>query len=321
MDDLQKKTCMAIVNIFESGSVNGNYAAVTVLKGDTGHLTYGRSQTTLGSGNLYPLLKAYCDAPDAMHASEMRPYLDRVAAKDFALDSDAMFKSILRDAGHDPAMQREQDDFFERAFYKPSIASAEANKLMQPLSQAVVYDSHIQGGWGFLSKRVTGAIGPVSEHVTEQQWVARFVETRNAFLSAGKPPLPSTTYRMQAFRSLMQSQNWALALPVTVHGVNITAASFPPGPPMPVVRVAVPEPEVDNHPVLTPKIPYSKGAQVLELQKLLNATGLTNSQDQVYGPFTQALVKQFQQKKGLKADAVVGPQTWSLLAAGSAAGS
>ncbi len=320
MDDLQKKTCMAIVNVFESGSVNGNYGAVTVLKGDTGHLTYGRSQTTLGSGNLYPLLKAYCDAPDAMHATEMRAYLDRVAAKDFTLDSDAVFKSMLRDAGHDPAMQREQDDFFERAFYKPSIASAEANKLMQPLSQAVVYDSHIQGGWGVLSKRVTGAIGPVSERVTEQQWVAKFVETRNAFLSSGKPPLPSTTYRMQAFRSLMQAENWALALPVTVHGVSITAASFSSVPAMPVVRVAVAEPEVDSHPVLTPTIPYPKGPEVLQLQKLLNASGLTNSQDQVYGPFTQALVKQFQQGKGLKADAVVGPQTWSLLAAGSAAG-
>ena len=316
-----KKTCMAIVNVFESGSVNGNYGAVTVLKGDTGHLTYGRSQTTLGSGNLYPLLKAYCEAPDAMHASEMKPYLNRVAVKDFTLDADAMFKSILKDAGHDPAMQREQDDFFERAFYKPSIAAAEANKLMQPLSQAVVYDSHIQGGWGVLARRVTGTIGPVSEHVTEQQWVAKFVETRNAFLSAGKPPLPSTTYRMQAFRNLMEAQNWDLALPVTVHGVSITTASFSSGPPMPVVRVAVPEPEVDSHTVLTPKIPYPKGPEVLELQRLLNASGLRNSQDQVYGPFTQALVKQFQGSKGLKADAVVGPQTWTLLAAASVAAS
>lgn len=314
MDDIQKKTCLAIVNVFESGSIKGNYGAVTVLKGDSGHLTYGRSQTTLGSGNLYPLLKAYCDAPDAMHASELKPYLNRIAAKDFTLDGDAMLKSILREAGQDPAMQREQDDFFERAFYQPSVAAALAAGLQQPLSHTVVYDSHIQGGWGNISKQVRSAIGPVSDRIPEQQWIAKYVDTRNAYLAAAKPPLPSTTYRMQAFQALMQQGNWLLTLPLKVHGVSISGASFSAEPTQPVVRVAVPEPEIDSFPVLTPKLPYATGAQVLTLQKRLNAAGFTNSEDQVYGPFTQVLVKHFQQGKGLKPDAVVGPQTWALLA-------
>ena len=316
MDDLQKKTCLAIVNVFESGSVTGNYGSVTVLRGDTGHLTYGRSQTTLGSGNLYPLLKAYCDAPDAIQASELRPYLDRIAAKDFALDTDTTLKSLLREAGNDPAMQREQDEFFERAFYQPSLAAATATKLTQPLSQTVVYDSHIQGGWATLSKRVTSAIGPVSDQVSEQQWIAKYIETRKAFLTAGKPPLPSTVYRMQSFQTLLQSGNWSLRLPFSVHGVTISSTSFSPSPDLPLVRVAVPEPEMDRHTVLTPKIPYTRGADVLALQKSLNAMGLTNSEDQVYGPFTQVLVKRLQRAHGLRQDAVVGPQTWALLVAG-----
>ena len=316
MDDLQKKTCLAIVNVFESGSVTGNYGSVTVLRGDTGHLTYGRSQTTLGSGNLYPLLKTYCDAPDAIEASTLRPYLDRIAAKDFTLDTDATLKSILREAGNDPAMQREQDEFFDRAFYQPSMTAATAAKLTQPLSQTVVYDSHIQGGWASLSKRVTNAIGPVSDHVTEQQWIAKYIETRKAFLTAGKPPLPSTVYRMQGFQSLVQSGNWVLRLPFAVHGVTISPASFTSSPETPVVRVAVPQPEVDRHAVLTPKVPYTRGADVLTVQKSLNALGLLNSEDQVYGPFTQVLVKRLQGMHGLRQDAVVGPQTWALLVAG-----
>jgi chitosanase len=53
LTELQKKTAKAIVNIFETGRPLGDYSKVTLLQGDTGHLTYGRSQTTLASDNLY----------------------------------------------------------------------------------------------------------------------------------------------------------------------------------------------------------------------------------------------------------------------------
>lgn len=316
MDPLQKKICLAIVNIFESGSVNGSYGAVTVLKGDSGHLTYGRSQTTLGSGNLYPLLSGYCAAPDATHAGDLQPYLNRVASKDFTLDSDGVFKGILRDAGHDPAMQNEQDAFFDRAFYNPSVAAAQALGLHQPLSQAVVYDSHIQGGWTRISRLVNNALGPPGTSVDERAWIAKYVETRADFLKAGAKPLPTTVYRMDAFRILIADGKWDLPLALTVHGVAITNLCFQQSPAMPVLRVAVPDPEIDSQPILRPALPYAKGAPVLALQQMLDASGMTNSQDGIYGPFAQVLVKQFQGKHGLKADAVVGPQTWALLAAG-----
>jgi chitosanase len=43
----QIKTAQSILNIFETGAVRGEYGNVTVIEGDTGHLTFGRSQTTL----------------------------------------------------------------------------------------------------------------------------------------------------------------------------------------------------------------------------------------------------------------------------------
>ena len=46
MNDLQKATSAAIVNIFETGRVRGDYGAIAVLKGDSGHLSYGRSKRT-----------------------------------------------------------------------------------------------------------------------------------------------------------------------------------------------------------------------------------------------------------------------------------
>ena len=52
----QTRTIQAIVNLFETSQVRGDYGQVTVLAGDTGHLTFGRSQTTLGSGGLHDLI-------------------------------------------------------------------------------------------------------------------------------------------------------------------------------------------------------------------------------------------------------------------------
>jgi len=78
---LQKSTAEAIVNVFETGSAVGDYANVTLLAGDAGHLTYGRSQTTLASGNLFLLLKAYAAAEGAAMAGDFVPFLPRVQAR------------------------------------------------------------------------------------------------------------------------------------------------------------------------------------------------------------------------------------------------
>ena len=57
---MQKKTAQGILNLFETSEVLGDYGKVTVIPGDTGHLSFGRSQTTLGSGNLHSLLQRHC---------------------------------------------------------------------------------------------------------------------------------------------------------------------------------------------------------------------------------------------------------------------
>src|SRR5262245_18419428 len=114
---LQKKTTQSIVNIFETGSALGDYIQVTLLSGDPGHLTYGRSQTTLASGNLFLLIKAYCDAPDATFAEPLRTYKDRLAAADVSLDNDVTLRRLLREAGGDTVMRTTQDAFFDRVYW------------------------------------------------------------------------------------------------------------------------------------------------------------------------------------------------------------
>ena len=315
MNEQQKQICQAIVNVFESGSPVGKYSSVTYSPKDAGHLSYGRSQVSLASGNLSMLLKRYVEAPDAEFAHELQPYMGKVLGKDFSLDTDMAFRSLLKQAGQDPAMQREQDGYFDQNYYQPAVRAATRADLQLPLSVAVVYDTHIQsgpGGWNRLAARVNTRLGGVGPACTEQSWVNSYVETRRAYLRSLSSLAAATTYRMDTFTDLIGLDNWDLNLSLKAHGVQITDAIFTstPAPPPPLVRASVPDPELDDRPILHPAIPYLRGAAVTDLQTHLNSAGFRNAADGVYGPFTQVLTRQFQARAGLKADAVVGPMTW-----------
>lgn len=222
MNDLQKRTLEAVVNVFETGRIAGNYGSVGVLPGDSGHLSYGRSQTTLGGGGLFDLLTEYAGRADAQVGAALSEYLPRVEGKDFSLDHDAGFIGLLKQAGMDPAMRATQDEFFERKFFVPATQAAGRMGIASVLGQAVVYDSWIQGGFS----KVSGPLPSVAAAGGEKAWVGQYVAARRAWLLQGAAPLPSTVYRMDAFLGLIAAGNWDLALPITVHGVTIAATTL-----------------------------------------------------------------------------------------------
>jgi chitosanase len=224
MNDLQKRTAQAIVNIFETGRVAGDYGAVTLLPGDAGHLTYGRSQTTLGSGNLFLLIKAYCERADAGFANELRPFLADLCTRNADLDRNMQLREMLHQAGSDPAMRNEQDRFFSAHYFTPAVNTAQARGVTLPLGQVVVYDSFIQGGFRKVTPLVGTSIGPGG--VDEREWIQKYVAARKSWLSGLKSPLPGTIYRMEAFESLIGGGAWDLALNLTVRGVVISPESL-----------------------------------------------------------------------------------------------
>lgn len=287
MDELQQKTARAIVNVFETGRIRGNYSAIAVLKGDSGHLSYGRSQATLGSGSLFRLLDTYCLQPNAQFAPQLRPFLSALQNKDVRLDTDAIFRQLLRDAaGQDAVMRATQDQFFDNNYFVPARTAAQALGITAPLGITVVYDSHVQGGWG----KVKSRIGPVVGGDT-RGWIRRYISQRSQWLKSLKDPLPVTVYRMASFDALINAEKWDLALPLTAHGVQITEVSLsddaPPSagaPPM----VNVPR-------ILALTTPYLRGADVLAVQQALQGRGLPAGRpDGVYGPFTNQLVLEWQ---------------------------
>lgn len=303
LTDLQKKTAQAIVNIFETGRVQGDYGQVTVQKGDRGHLTYGRSQVSLASGNLYLLVKAYCEAPRARFAGVLKPYLTRLANRDLSLDNDATLKMALHDAGGDPVMRDAQDQFFDRVYWNPAVDSASALSLQEALSTAVVYDSCIHGSWVRL-RDMTNAQYGVAGTVGERPWIENYVRTRKNWLAnSSNKLLRLTIYRMETFEELMTAGLWDLRLPLRVRGVTVDTDMF--SAPQPVVASA----EDNKERLLRLATPQMSGQDVLVLQRALQQAGIQVDDDRIFGKQTEAAVKAFQKSKGLKPDGVVGPAT------------
>lgn len=303
LTDLQKKTAQAIVNIFETGRALGDYGQVTLLAGDSGQLTYGRSQTTLASGNLYLLIKDYCAAAGATLAGALSPYLPQLGNCDPALNTDTTFRGLLHGAGDDPVMQACQDAFFDRVYWAPAANYASALNLDLGLSVAVVYDSVVHGSWKAMRDR-TLATSPMPG-TDQKAWVAAYVATRRAWLAGNANTLlRKCVYRMDAFNALIAAGAWDLPLPLTVRGVLLSQDTLG-GAAQPVRASAASAGER----ILRLASPMMQGDDVRAVQAKLGIAAV----DGFFGGDTQAAVIAFQASHDLTPDGIVGPATLSAM--------
>lgn len=291
--DTQRKTAQAIVNIFETAAVLGDYGNVTLIAGDSGHLTFGRSQTTLGSGNLAILLERYCAAPGAALASMLAPFLARFVARDVSLDAERHLHNVLRATADDPVMRATQDVFFDELYWNPALQAATQVGIATPLGVTVVYDSTVHGSWAALRDRTTERVGSPSA-AGERTWIPAYVRTRRAWLgNHAREDLRRTVYRMDALQRLIDLGDWALDLPLVVRGQEISATSLnavPPG------CYAGPAP---GSRALALQTPLARGLDVRRLQLGLSAFGADITADGVFGRNSVACLSAYQQHNAL----------------------
>ncbi len=306
LTDLQRRTAQAIVAIYETGKPQGGYDMVTVTPGDTGHLTYGRSQATLASGNLYLLLKAYVEDENALFSRELLPFLDRARALDTSLDHNEEFRDLLKRAGSDPAMHDTQDAFFDRLFWTPATRAARAISVEEPLSVTVVYDSLIHGSWPRLRDRTMELYGTPAG-LGEHEWIEKYIATRHDWLAHhSNRLLRRTVYRMDSFQQLITDRKWELRLPVYVRGIRVDRAALG----APPLRISA---EEDKQRLLLLQEPMMEGEDVQAVQQSLRDEGYELAVDGIYGPETEQVVRAFQEREELQVDGIVGPATRSAL--------
>lgn len=301
---LQKATAQAIVNIFEGSSVRGNYAAIALIPGDTGQLSYGKLQVTLGSGSLAELLGQYCGTEGCGLGGQLEGFLPKCKAKDSALNNDQDFRALLKQAGADPVMQSCQDDYFDDRYWAPAMRQAAKLGFQSALAASVVYDGFIQGAWGKVRDLTNAAFG--SSEGREKEWVEAYVRTRRDWLANhSKTYLHGTVYRMDAYLDLIAQGAWDLPLPITVRKMAITAEAL-------AGAAAAPLPPREKPPaarLLYDTDPNMEGDDVEALQERLTAAGFPCSADGEFGPGTAKAVRAFQASKGLTADGIVGAKT------------
>jgi chitosanase len=304
--DAQKATAQAIVNIFETGRVLGDYGNVTLLKGDSGHLTYGRSQTTIATGNLFLLVNAYVAAPEAHYAGRLKPFLSRLQSIDLSLDHDEEFKNLLRQAGGDLVMHEVQDAFFDRIYWNPAMTYAGRAGISTALGCCTVYDSVVHGSWRLMRDRTNQQCG-VPASLGEKEWIANYIAVRRQWLG-GNPNslLQKTVYRMNELGRLVADQRWDLNLPLVVRGITIDDAALGGAP----VRASA---QIVEERLLSLRTPMLRGDDVKEVQGALNTRGYALDADGVFGGATAAAVIDFQRKSGLVPDGIVGPGTRAAL--------
>jgi chitosanase len=289
----QTQTAKSIVNVFETDSVTGRYSMVTLLAGDSGHLTYGRSQTTLGSGNLNRLIRQYCEAPGARFAQPLQDYLPRLADTDLTLDNDGRFKNLLRAAGDDGVMRDTQDDFFHTQYWLPALSEAASTGITTPLGVAVVYDSIVHGSWGTVRDRTNARAGEL-DALGEQAWIRAYVTTRRDWLLHHRNRiLHNTIYRMDAFLGLIDQGYWNLDLPLVVRNREISLATMHAVPPD---CFDGPRPGSRSLAIASP---MAKGLDVRLVQLGLGDLGFDLTADGWYGQTTTRLIARHQQNLGL----------------------
>jgi len=295
----QKLTAQSIVNIFETGSVLGDYGNVTVIAGDTGHLTFGRSQTTLGSGNLADLVDRYCGNPGARFAARLEPFRADIAARNFGvLDTATKLHNLLRASADDPVMRETQDVFFDEVYWRPAERSAVQIGITTPLGVAVVYDSTVHGSWRLVRDRTIEHKGDVAA-LGERAWISAYVDVRFDWLSThSRADLRATTYRMEAFRRLIDQAFWGLDLPLVVRGREISTATL----------AATPPGCYDGPPpgsrALMLQSPLARGLDVRLVQLGLSDRDVDIKADGVFGQTSAMRIREFQATNGLPATGI-----------------
>lgn len=295
---LQKRTAQAIVNIFETGAVLGMYGQVTLIPGDSGHLTFGRSQTTLATGNLARLIASYCDNAGARFKLRLVPYLQRLGDCDLTLDNEHYLHNILRATADDPVMRDVQDVFFEHAYWEPAAKQAAAMKIRTPLGVATVYDSVVHGSWDRIREATNAKSGTLAV-LGEEGWIKAYIANRRDWMANhARADIRATTYRMDALGALAKQGQWALELPLMVRDLEISEASLAARPP------GCYDGPVAGSRILAVHSPFDRGADVRLVQLGLSQRGVDIKADGVFGSGSAKLVKEYQLSAGLPATGV-----------------
>ena len=226
----QKHAIDACLCLNETGRLPSaaSYSTVTVLSDGAG-ISYGKHQSTDGSGSLDAIVTRYLDLKGTL-SDKLYPYLDELESNaSTKLNPKALpqwckdLEALLKQAGQDPIMQAAQDQIFDENYWTPAVNKCKAMGLVTALSHLLVYDTCIQSGSGRIDKlRQKFAASPPANGGNEHTWASQFNAARKAWLLSNSNPLvQKSAYRVDAMQKLIAAGNWDLAVPFAYRGQTV----------------------------------------------------------------------------------------------------
>lgn len=218
--DIPKEKIQQVVNVWETGSKEGDYANVSILPdGPKGayQVTYGRSQTT-STSYLKKLIEIYIKYK-GKYAGNLEPYLDDIEVPPY-LVGHTKFINFLKLAGkEDPIMKDAQDELFDMKYWRPALKFSKDNGFVLPLSVLVLYDSYIHGGLNIVRKMFPEATP--ANHGEELSWLEAYLKCRYSWLkNHSRRILNVTKIRSETYLKLLFDKNYYLDKPFIVDGIK-----------------------------------------------------------------------------------------------------
>nr|MBN1230199.1 chitosanase [Anaerolineae bacterium] len=213
-DERTRLAAFAITSAWEGGKGYANYQTY-----DAGIISYGRFQFTLASGSLWTVVDGYLQRSSSVIAQQLRPYADRIRARDVTLRNDPALKDLLIRAAEEDAMKDAQDAIVIDRYWNPAMSSASVRGVITSLGQALFFDMAIQHGpFHPYIQRAEAFYGvPAKSHlgdngITEQQLIERTAIERQLFLTdfANRKNLPGVKKRGDFWVDLVDKEDWNL---------------------------------------------------------------------------------------------------------------
>lgn len=232
LTEAQRRICIRVINIFETGTVAGDYGAISIYHDGPSNIqqvTYGRAQTT-EFGNLRELISDYV-AANGRFSSALARYVQIIGTKVgnpplSPLVNDQTFLTLLRNAGGDPVMIQTQDAFFDRVYFQPALDWASGNGFVKALSALVIYDSFNHSGGILSSLRAAFPERTPADGGDEKTWISQYVAARQNWLATNpRAALRTTVYRTKDLMREINRDNWELSIvPIFANGVPVDGA-------------------------------------------------------------------------------------------------
>lgn len=214
--DRIRKAAFAITNIFEGGAYTSYQNA------DSGIISYGRFQFTLGAGSLGTVCRRYCDRSLTATADNLRAdFLPRVLARDPGLRNEMRLRDLLLAAAEEDVMKSVQNEVATEGFWERMLnITARPRNIQLPLSLALLFDIAIN--FGVMHGLVTRAEDDLGvpqrsrvleNGISEQKLMTQVADIRKRShdRQAEREHLPGLKLRGDFWMSMVVNGDWNLA--------------------------------------------------------------------------------------------------------------